>query len=83
MMTESEAFEKILATTPLTAQDMEILKRCNYDEILAIATAYRDAGVIPNRSTWEEILSVLQQVSSFASMISPIVSVVSVLFPLL
>lgn len=76
MTTEDVMITKIMELTSLTEADIKGLKQCTPTELDLLVRAYVAAGKVPSLSVWEEVVSLMQQVSSYASIAAPLLSVV-------
>jgi hypothetical protein len=81
-VTPELAIAEICGMTPLTENDVRGLLACPSEGLEAIVRAYRDAGAITERSTWDRIIDVLKKVAEFVGIVMPIVSAVGAVFAL-
>lgn len=79
-MTPELAIAKVCGMTPLKPEDVQGLLACDALELELLVRAYRDAGTINDRPTWERVLDVLKTVAEFAQPVATIAGAVAAVF---
>lgn len=79
-MTETtldEAVTAIAAATSLTPDDVRDLLGCAPEELAALVEGYKNAGKMPDASTWDVVLQVLGTCVAVAGVVIPLTGAIS------
>ena len=76
-MTREEAVAKIVALTPMSEPDINGLLDCSPEELALIVQSIKDRGVMPDRSAWDVVVTVLGACVSVANVVIPLTGAIS------
>jgi hypothetical protein len=81
-MTRNEAIVALTTITHLNNEELEGFFACSDQERALLVKAYKDAGTVPDKSTWDEVIEVIKTCSELAGYAVPILNVVQLIFSL-
>jgi hypothetical protein len=79
-MNLEEAIIELAIQTPLSPADLRGFLDCSPLERVALVEAYKRAGTMASRGTWDIVLSVLRTVADGAVIVSEIAGAVTAVF---
>jgi len=76
-LTREEAVAKVVALTSMSEADINGLLDCSPDELALIVQSIKDRGLMPSRSAWDEVMTILGACVAVANLVIPLTGAIS------